>query len=168
MQRIANVYIPLSALLLSLTLSACGFQLRGIVDIPPAWLAMHMQSPSPNSELTSGLRAALSSNDVQWLDARDANYTLQLGNEEFAQRNLTIGSNARATEFELKLSTTLRVTNRQGQTVAPKAEVTVTKIMTHDPENITGKVAESNLLRKEMRAELVQQLMRRIRFLATN
>ncbi len=150
-----------------LLLSGCGFQLRGNIDIPPEWLAMHMQSPSPNGELASGVRSALGNNGVQWLEATEANITLQLGKEKFEQRNLTIGANARATEFELKLSTSMRVLNDQGKELSPATEVTVTKIMTHDPENVTGKVEESNLLRREMRSELIQQVMRRIRFLAT-
>ena len=36
-----------------------------------------------------------------------------------------------------------------------------------DGINITGKVEESRLLQREMRVDLVQQLMRKIRFLAT-
>jgi LPS-assembly lipoprotein len=148
-------------------LSGCGFQLRGTIDIPPEWLAMHMQSPSPNGELASGVRSALSNNGVEWQEATDANITLQLSDEKFEQRNLTIGANARATQFELKLSASMRVLDDQGKELAPNTDVTVTKIMTHDPENVTGKVEESNLLRREMRTELIQQVMRRIRFLAT-
>jgi len=148
-------------------LSGCGFQLRGDIEIPTEWLAMHLQSPSPNGELASGVRSALSNNGVEWLGATEANITLQLGSEKFEQRNLTIGANARATEFELKLSASMRVLDDQGQELAPQTEVTVTKIMTHDPENVTGKVEESNLLRREMRTELIQQVLRRIRFLAT-
>ncbi len=148
-------------------LGGCGFQLRGSVEIPPDWLALHMQSPSPNSELSSGVRSALGNNGVEWLDATESNYTLQLGDEKFEQRNLTIGSNARATEFELTLTASMRVLDKQGKELSPATDVSVTKIMTHDPENVTGKVEESNLLRREMRTELIQQVMRRIRFLAT-
>ncbi len=157
-------YLVLSICLL---LGACGFQLRGMIDIPPEWLAMHMQSTSPNGELASGVRSALSNNGVEWKEATEANYTLQLGDEKFKQRNLTIGSNARATEFELELTTTMRIVDDSGTEVAPETEVIVVKIMTHDPENVTGKVEESNLLRREMRDELVQQVIRRLRFIAT-
>ena len=93
---------------------------------------------------------------------------MQLGDERFEQRNLSIGANARATEFELTLSTTMQVRDTQGKEVVPVSEVVVHKIMTHDPDNVTGKVEESNLLRREMRQELVQQLMRNIRYAATS
>ena len=152
---------------LILLVSGCGFQLRGTVDIPQEWLALHLVTASPNGELSKGVRSSFANNGVQWLEAGDANYVLHLGDEKFEQRNLSIGANARAAEFELTLSTTLRVLDGKGAEVLPQSDVLVHKIMTHDPSNVTGKVEESNLLRREMRQELVQQLMRNIRFAAT-
>jgi LPS-assembly lipoprotein len=155
-------------LALSLVVGACGFHLRGAVDIPEQWLALHLNTPSPNGELAKGVTSSFANNGVKWLDADEANYTLQLGNEKFERRNLSIGANARAAEFELTLSTTMQVHDAKGKVVVEEADVVVHKIMTHDPENVTGKVEESNLLRREMRQELVQQLMRNIRFAATS
>ena len=93
---------------LVLGLASCGFQLRGNIDIPPEWQELRMVSPSPNGELAREVRDGFSNNGVQWVDAATANYVLRLDDERFEQRNLTIGSNARATEFELTLSTTLQ------------------------------------------------------------
>ena len=155
-------------LALLLPLGGCGFQLRGTVDIPEQWLAMHLATPSPNSELAKSVRSSFSNNGVQWLEASEANYVLQLGNEKFERRNLSIGANARAAEFELTLGTTMQVRDANGKEVIPQSDIMVHKIMTHDADNVTGKVEESNLLRREMRQELVQQLMRNIRFAATS
>ncbi|MCZ6828690.1 MAG: LPS assembly lipoprotein LptE [Gammaproteobacteria bacterium] len=160
-------HIITPALLLTL-LTGCGFQLRGNIDIPQEWLALHLVTSSPNGELAKGVRSSLSNNGVQWLAANEANYVLQLGAEKYERRNLSIGANARAAEFELTLSTTLQVRNAKGEVVVPQSDLVVHKIMTHDPDNVTGKVEESNLLRREMRQELVQQLMRNIRFAATS
>lgn len=159
---------PTLALALLLLLAGCGFQLRGSVDIPAQWLALHLNTPSPNGELARGVTSSFANNGVQWLDASEANYILNLGNEKFERRNLSIGANARAAEFELTLSTTMQMHDAKGKVVVEQSEVVVHKIMTHDPENVTGKVEESNLLRREMRQELVQQLMRNIRFAATS
>jgi LPS-assembly lipoprotein len=155
-------------LTLSLLLTGCGFHLRGAVDIPEQWLALHLTTSSPNGELARGVASSFANNGVQWLDASEANYTLQLGGEKFERRNLSIGANARAAEVELTLSTTMQVRDTKGAVVVEQSEVVVNKIMTLDPENVTGKVEESNLLRREMRQELVQQLMRNIRFAATS
>lgn len=153
---------------LALGLASCGFQLRGNIDIPPEWQQLRLVSPSPNAELAREVRDGFSKNGVQWVDDGSANYILRLDDERFEQRNLTIGSNARATEFELTLSTSLQVLDKAGQEILPPSPVMVTRVMTHDPENVAGKVEESRLLRNEMRIDLVQQLLRKIRFTAVN
>ena len=149
------------------SLVACGFHLRGDIELPPEWNILHLASASPNSELSHALRAGFENVGIQWQDRADANYVLYLGNERFERRNLTIGNNARAAEFELVMTTSLRITDSAGNEIMPEADVAAHKIMTHDPENVSGKVEESRLLRQEMRQELVQQLMRKVRFLAT-
>ncbi len=155
---------PLGAALL--LLAGCGFQLRGGMELPPEWLSMHLHSPSPNGELAAAVRGALAREGVEWLPPGAANYTLQLGDERFARRNLSIGANARVAEFELALGSTMRVLDRRGRELAPPAELAVTRITTHDPENPSGKQEEAGLLRREMRAELARRVLRRIRFLA--
>lgn len=153
---------------LALLASACGFQLRGAVDIPPEWLTLHLESASPNSELSDATRNGFTANGVTWADRGDANYVLILGPEKFSRRDLTIGNNARASEFELIMSTSLRVTDRAGKELMPSSDVAVHKIMTSNLNNITGKVEEARLLQREMRVDLVQQLMRKVRFLASS
>lgn len=153
---------------LVLLLSACGFHLRGSMDIPQEWMTLNLDSTSPNSELSNAVRSGFSANGVNWVEPKDSNYILQLGEERFKRSNLTIGANARASEFELTMTTTLRVTDPAGKEIMPSSEVRVYKIMTSDLNNITGKVEESRLLQREMRVDLVQQLMRKIRFLASS
>jgi LPS-assembly lipoprotein len=163
----SNLKLVFTPILLLSLITACGFQLRGSADIPEEWLALHLLTNSPNSELAKSVRSSFSNNGVQWLDAGDANYVLELGNERFEQRNLTIGGNARAAEFELTLTASMEIRDQKGKVVLPAREVSVQKIMTNDPRNVTGKVEETNLLQREMRQELVQQMMRNIRFAAS-
>ena len=148
-------------LLLFPILAACGFHLRGDIDLPEAWTSLYLSSVSPNSELSSFLQSSFTANGIQWRDAADANYLLYLGTERFERRNLTIGNNARAAEFELVMTTSLRITDKAGNELMPEVDVAVHKVMTSDPENVAGKVEESRLLQREMRQELVQQLIRR-------
>ena len=163
-----TLFIRLLTVALLPTLVACGFQLRGSIDLPPEWKALHLSTASPNSELSSELRAGFEANGIQWVDRAEAAYTLQVGTETYERRNLTIGQDAKAAEFELIMSTTLRVIDLEGNEIMEQTTVTAQKVMTNDPENITGKVEEARLLRREMRRSLVRQIMRQIRFLATN
>jgi LPS-assembly lipoprotein len=151
---------------LALLLAGCGFQLRGTIDLPPDWEELHLSTSSPNSELSQALRNGAAQAGIRWRELTEANYIVHLGNESFQRRNLTIGNNARAAEFELEMSTRLRVTDRTGRELLPATRVTTLQVITNDPENIAGKAEEARLLRDEMRRTLVQELLRKLRFLA--
>ena len=157
-----------SLLVSLLIISGCGFQLRGTVDVPEDWMRLHLRTANPNSELTGATINGFTANGVEFVDRDKANYTLHLGPETFKRRNLSIGSNARAAEFELEMSTTLRVTDNSGSELMAATDLSVFRIMTSDVNNITGKVEESRLLQREMRVDLVQQIMRQVRFLASS
>ncbi len=163
MTRLLTRTLLISCLLAA---SGCGFALRGSFNLPEAWRDIALESPSPNSELTRSVREGFESNEVRVTDRGEANYVLYLGNEKFERRNLTIGGNARAAEFELVMSTSLRVTDKSGEEIMAETELSARSIMTHDPENVTGKVEESRLLQREMRQNLTQQVLRQVRFLA--
>ena len=154
------------AALLALALAACGFQLRGSVSLPAAWQVLHFQSPEPDGDLAQAVRDAFAAGDVAFTDATGANYRLHLGAEEYQQRNLSVGGDARAEEFELTLSASLRVSDAEGAELLPATELNVRRIAAHDPENITGTMEELRLLREEMREVLVQQVIRQVRIAA--
>jgi LPS-assembly lipoprotein len=151
---------------LALLLAGCGFQLRGSFDLPPGWETLHLSTGSPNGELARAVREGGSRAGVSWVDRGDANYVIHLGGESFRRDNRTIASSARASEFELQMSTTLRITDRQGQELLPATEFDVLRVITNDPNNITGKAGEVELVRREMRDALARQLLQQLRFLA--
>ncbi len=160
------------ALALLLAVSAgCGFQLRGSDGgsaLPDAWQSMHLETPSPNSELSRVLRNRFSASGIRWLPANEAAYRLDLGNERFSQRNLSINAQARAAEFELTLRATFAVRGSDGTLLLPPDDAIITKQMENDPRNVVGKAEEIRILRDEMRIELAQQIMRRIAFYAAS
>ncbi len=165
--RRQNRLPPLLWVLLCAVLSGCGFHLRGSIDLPQAWERLHLQSNSPNSEMTRALRDGAARAGVEWLDRGDANFVVRLGDERFERSNLTIGTNARAAEFELKMTASLAVIAADGTELMPSTDMTTYRIITNDPENIAGKAEEARLARQEMREELTQQMLRKLRFLAT-
>ena len=156
----------IATLVLMTVLAGCGFQLRGSIDLPPEWKQLHLRSPSPNGELANAMRSGGGAAGVQWVEREDANFIVDLGPEQFQNRNLSIGANARATEFEMTMSTQMRVTSTQGEELLPLTDVSTVQIIVNDPENIAGVAEEARLLRQEMRVNLVQQVLRKLRSLA--
>ncbi|MFN2288692.1 MAG: LPS assembly lipoprotein LptE [Chromatocurvus sp.] len=158
-------------LLLLSGLVGCGFQLRGSDGgsaLPDQWQSMHLNTPSPNSELSRVLRTRFTASGIRWLPASEAAYTLDLGQERFSQRNLSINAQARAAEFELALRATFSVRGSDGELLLPPDDAIITKQMENDPRNVVGKAEEIRILRGEMRVGLAQQIMRRIAFFAAS
>lgn len=154
-----------------LLLSACGFQLRGTGDhkVPVEWKSMYLVTSNPNSEFSRQVKLRFAANGVEWADQRqDANFLVTLGPERFSQRNLSLNADARAAEFELTMRSTFSVQGRQGEGVMNDTTATVIKQMENDPQNVVGKAEEVRILKAEMRAELAQQIMRRIAFFAAS
>lgn len=153
-------------------LSACGFQLRGTgayaTTIPDDWKYMYLVTGNPNGEFAREVQTRFSANGVEWKSREDANYRLTLGPLNFSQRNLSLNAEARAAEYELTMRSRFSVTDAKGNVVMEQTEVTSIKQMENDPRNVVGKAEEVRLLRAEMRAELAQQIMRRIGFFVTN
>jgi LPS-assembly lipoprotein len=153
-------------------LSACGFQLRGTGDggtsVPEAWKSMHLVTNNPNSEFSREILSRFAANGVQWTDRDVANFSLVLSPERFDRRNLSLNAEARAAEFELTMSSQFTVLNADKTEAMPKTAVSVIKQMENDPRNVVGKDDEVRLLKTEMRAELAQQIMRRIGFFASS
>ena len=160
-----------TVLLISLLwlLGACGFQLRGTggAQLPDDWKTMHLSTANPNGELSRELQSTFASHDIEWVDREQANYTLTIGGERFRQRNLSINAQARASEFELTMTTNFSVRNAAGERVIEPTEARVVKQMENDPSNVVGKAEEVRILKTEMRSELVQQILRRVGYFAT-
>lgn len=167
--------IPLRLLflpLLGVVLAACGYQLRGVGNnalvLPEAWKSMALVTGNPNSEFSREVKAQFASSGVEWTDRSAANFALVLGPERFSQRNLSLNSEARAAEFELTMSASFTVVDDTGGTAMSETTASVIKQMENDPRNVVGKAEEIRLLQREMRAELAQQIVRRVGFFAAS
>ena len=129
---------------------------------------MHLVTGNPNSEFSREIRIRFAANGVQWTDLADANYSLTVAPERFNQRNLSLNSEARVAEFELTMSAQFTVRDADNTVVMEPSDVSVIRQMENDPRNVVGKAEEVRIHKSEMRAELAQQIMRRIGFYASS
>jgi LPS-assembly lipoprotein len=158
-------------------LSACGFQLRGssAVELPPQLQTLLLQSRSGNSDILQLARRSLRSNGITLVEdnniANEENeeelseeigvYRLNIGNEQLAERVISVNSNARAGEYELSMTVPFQLISNEGDRVESDTLV-VERIYLADPENAVAKAEEAELIKDEMRQALVVQLLRRL------
>lgn len=144
-----------------LLVSACGFHLRGEVDVP--FENVYVQSAATSQFGTELRRVFERSNTVELTDtAKDAEVVVQIIDEQQVQEILSISPAGSVNEFQLLYRVRYRVMNNQMEEVAPTDEIRVRRDLTYDDTQTLGKESEVQLLFRDMRDDAVQQLMRRL------
>ena len=161
------MFVLLPALLLPLA-SGCGYQLRGSdsgAGAASGFSDLRLQMPQSEADFARLLRRQLASSGFILHEADDAAAAdfplLSIGGEAFSGRPASTTVLARAAQVTLRLS--IRINLADGSESLINAEtLTVERTHYQDLRNIAGNREEAELLRGEMRAELMAQILRRL------
>ncbi len=145
----------------TLTLAACGFQLRG--PRPLAFTTIHL-GVSPYSSLGAALRRQVHTSGTTEVvdDAAQADVRLEVLRNEPGREILTLTGAGKVREYQLRHLITFRLINRAGTELIPPTSIAATREYTFDDAQVLAKQQEEALLFRDMEADLVQQLMRRL------
>lgn len=150
-------FIPL---LLALCLSACGFHLRGMIDVPN-WLTdiAITSNGVEDVELVSSLKSQLKSQKIRIQpDLINASYRLIINRIEFQQRIISVGASTNPRQYQLILAIDFMVQSRKGEIVSPLRQVVVTRQLTVNNDRILGSNEEERILMNEMRQDAIMQI----------
>jgi LPS-assembly lipoprotein len=149
--------------MLALPLAACGFHLRREAQLPPSMQRMHIEIADASSALAKGLARALPRSGVQIVDAASADVAvLKVGVNTLSTEVLSVGGNARATEYSLRYHVEFAVDDAAGTAIVPKQTIELSRDFTFDASQALGVAAETDLLGKELQQDMVQAILRRI------
>ena len=130
-------------------LSACGFHLRGQVDLPIALRILNLDAQTAEPLTQNLIRQSLLSNGVTL--AEDAPYTLKILSESGDRRVLSVTSNAKASEYELTQSLSFELLDEKGNAVSEEINITNYRTLQYDASAEIGKAQEEQNLRREMK-----------------
>ena len=152
-------------IVLSLTLLAsCGWHLRGVMPLPPAYSVMNIQSQA-SSAINRQLELQLEFNGVLLTQqAEEATAVLKVNPVDIERRTLSVASSGQVAEYELNGSLTATIM-LVDQDVQSDIEVTARRILSNDVNNVVGTNAAEQQQRTEMQRELVRKLLRRLQAL---
>lgn len=155
---------------LSITLvSACGWHLRGQVDLGPELGKLYVSGN--DSHLLRELKSSLQRNGVELIDnGKKADFRLSLSPMSFDRRTAAVGSQILAAEYELNMRVDYRIA-QQSSSEKPYQDASraaTIRSYSYDPNNTLGKDQEERILRKEMRADMIQQILRRLALVKTS
>ncbi|MBP1207531.1 LPS-assembly lipoprotein [Duganella sp. 1411] len=154
-------------LALSLTLSACGFHLRGdgghyTLPFPTMYVGLPESSPLA-VDLKRNINANGSTTVVK--TAKEAEGIIEvISNPEHTKTKtiLSLNSNGRVRQYLLSYSIVFRVLNKQGVELLGPTSIALSRPIDFNETQLLAKEQEEALLYKDMQTDLVQQMMRRI------
>lgn len=153
----------LGVLALALLISACGFHLRGSVNLPAGVEPIFIGGEHANSQLGIEVRNLLNGNDIKLAPtAESANYRLIILEQGRDTRTLSLGGGTTAAEYQLTESAKFELQNAEGETVLGPRELTQRSIMRNDPNRVLSSGEEENILRREMLTNLAAQIARQL------
>lgn len=145
-------------------LAGCGFQLRQ----PPvfAFSSIAINAPA-RSPLAADLRTGIAQDSRLTVlpagaDPARAQVIFDLTQEQREKVVVAINASGEVREFELRLRIHFRVRTPQGKEVIPDTELVQMRDISFTESAVLAKEAEEALLYRDMQADLVQQLMRRL------
>lgn len=155
--------LRLTALLFvtSLLLGACGFHLRGPQAM--AFKTIHLgisEYTDLANELKRQIRTTGTTVPVDRVGDAEARLIVVSDNRE--KNILSLGSGGTVREFQLKRQFRFRVLDKAGRELMSLTEITVTRDITYNDNIALAKEQEEATLQRDMQADLVQQLMRRL------
>jgi len=155
------------ALLLTATLSACGFHLRGdgghyTLPFPTMYIGLPESSPLA-IDLKRNIR--VNGSTVVVNNAKDADGVVEvLSNPEATKTKtiLSLNSNGRVRQYLLQYTIVFRVLDRQGTELLGPTTISLSRPIDFNETQLLAKEQEEALLYKDMQTDLVQQMMRRM------
>jgi LPS-assembly lipoprotein len=142
-------------------LPACGFHLRGKVDLPFDTVFV---DGTPYSKLTLQVKRGIEgATQTRLSDTREsAQAIVELLGDSQERIILAVSGGGRVRELQLRYRVTFRVTDPKQREWLPRNDVVILRDMTYDDSQVLAKEAEANQLFREMQADAIQQLLRRI------
>lgn len=155
------------ALGLTVLLSACGFHLRGSNGsfmLPFATMYIGLPDTSPLAiGLKRYIRAIGSTEVVNTKDGADAVLEVLTDPERNRTKTiLSLNKNGRVQEYQLGYSINFRVLDKAGNQLLAPTTISLVRPITFDESQVLAKETEEAALYRDMRNDMVQQIMRRL------
>jgi len=148
---------------LLMSIMGCGFHLRGAVDLSDSLKVMYIEGVSLQRGFGLYLKRGLISNGIVVVEqAQQDSAVLKVIENKFDRRVLSVGSNAKVSEYELYASMRFLVLDAQGKTLADSQQVEAQRDYQFNEGEVLGRESEEALLRDELNKELVQSILRRL------
>jgi len=147
--------------LLTLLLTACGYHLRGAVDLPSDLKAVYIEGAS--EPLREQFRKALESSTVKMVNTRaESGTVITVSNEESSKRALSLGSSGLANQYGLEYRFSYKVTDKNDKELVKPQPIEIRREYFNNQQLILAKDNEEIVIRNEMYQQAVRTMINQI------
>ena len=156
--------LGLLALLASLlTLTGCGFQLRGSSPVPAALQPLAIDCPSSlPGQFCQSLREQLELGGIELRNPGQADYLLRLSDYRQDRRASAITAQAAAAEYILRHTVAMELVTKDQIPLIATTDLNASETYRYDETNVLAKQREEDELRQQLGDRLAQQVIFRL------
>lgn len=156
-------------LIMTMMISSCGFHLRGTGDEITHVPALYLSMENNFGEMSRSIKSALADNGTEIVaDPGGAPWSLFVSAERNNRRIASTNSEISVARYELQSMVDIRLEGEDGTLLIPTIMLSTERVYDYDSSNLTGSDVEEQLLKKEMRDELVERIIRRVEMTIVN
>ncbi len=145
------------------SVAGCGFQLRGTVEFPAHLQPLQVTGLDIHDPLRRELLALLRTQGVQLSEhAEQAQARLHLQGLKEHRRVLSVGADARVSEYEITTVLTYAVSPLPTVQRVRTEQLSVSREYAHDPAGVLGQSEQERLLREDMQRDMLRLLLYRL------
>ncbi|WP_251368797.1 LPS assembly lipoprotein LptE [Polynucleobacter sp. MWH-Braz-FAM2G] len=142
-------------------LMACGFRLKGMVDLPYKVIAI---TGNPSPPMRADLQTAiLTGTDAKVaINPKDADLILEITNDINGREILAYNSNGQVSAYRLNIRVGFRAYDLAGAEIVPEAEIYMTRDMDFTVSTVLATDVQIQQFLTLMRKDLAIQILRRV------
>ena len=151
----------LGVFFLTMSLSHCGYHLRGMAPLPPSFQNIFIIAPKEAATLKYVLESELESYHVTvcQLD-KQAHFEIVIDSVDFQRQVSNISSSTTPRQYQLIYTVKYHfIDTAQQHTVIPNGKLSSTRLVTMNNERLLGSNYEQDFFLKEMQEEIARQMI---------
>lgn len=142
--------------------TACGFQLRQDMELPPEMARTRMVIDDEFSLLARRVRVLLEQSGATFVGSDNATAFLEIPGNNVVTEVLTVGDNARVREFRISHTVRFRVSAADGHEIIPLQTIRQAREISFDEQKILATSREQEYLKQDLAEALARQLVTRL------
>jgi LPS-assembly lipoprotein len=153
-------------ILLTLTVTACGFQLRGQATLPFETIFVSFPAGHPiGTDLKRLIKVGTKTRVVD--QAKAAQAILEIISVSNNKEIMSVSGGGRVREFELRYRVSFRLVDSKGVELIPTNEIALRRIIPFTDAQVVAKEGEEAMLVREMQGDSAIQIVRRLEAVKT-